>query len=122
VGATGETEFAALDWHGALAVVVGAPQVSMALVKDGLWLVVGGSELDVELASKERRGRKKWKRPLEIADGGLVVLDAATTITRAAEDALARVALAPGVYAVEAQTATVGASTVSVLRLKGPKG
>lgn len=122
VSAIAHADFAALDWHGTLALVVGAQQVSIALVKDGLWLVAGGSELDVELASKERRGRKKWKRPLEIADGGLVVLDAATTTARAAEDALACVALAPGVYAVEAQTASVGARTVSVLRLKGPKG
>jgi len=121
VSAAAEADFGPFDWRGALAVVVGAPQVSLALVKGGVWLVVGGSELDVELASKERAGRKKWKRPLEVGDGGLVVLDAATTVNRAAEDALARVALAPGLYAVEAQTAKVGTSTVSVLRLKAPK-
>jgi len=122
VSAAADADFVSLDWGGALAVVIGAPQVSIALVKDGLWLVVGGSELDVELAGKERRGRKKWKRPIEIGDGGLIVLDAAMTVARAPEDALARVALAPGFYAVEAQTASVGTSTVSVLRLKGPKG
>lgn len=97
--------------------VVAAPQVSVALVDGQVWLVSSGAELEVELAAAIRTGRKKWKPTFQVGDGGLVVLDATRTIERAEEGARLDLTVPAGRYAIEAQTVSVGAAEVRVLRL-----
>jgi hypothetical protein len=115
--AVGDGDFATIERHGVRVLVVATQQVSLAQVGVETWLVSNGSEIQAEIAAKARSGRKRWKATFEVGLAGAIVLDATTTVARAAEGAIARIAIAAGTYAIETICTEVGSTHVSLARL-----
>lgn len=116
--ACSEGGLGALPVDGRAALVVDEQAVQVARLAPGeLLLVASGTDLQVEAMLRDRRAFKKTAIAVDVADEGLVLLDAARTLDRAGDGAALTVALPQGRYKVFEARRDEPAGRVRVLRL-----
>jgi hypothetical protein len=77
-----------------------------------------GTDVQLEIAMKQRGAWKKTKRTFTLdEDAGIVLLDAAMTVARASADQKRAEPLARGTWAIEELQSDVGGSGVHAVRL-----
>lgn len=92
-----EDELGKLVVDGKRALVIGEQGVGLAMLADGVpMLVVRGTDLQIEIAMRERGAWKKKRREIDVGGQGLVLLDAVHTLASATEGAVVHVPLPRG--------------------------
>jgi hypothetical protein len=116
--AVSERRPVALRLEGRDVVVLAQQAGTVVSLSDGALLVVlMGSDLQVETALRERRPFRKLPGKLQVKADGLVLLDAAFSVTRAPKGGVARIPAASGRYGVEEMRDDTASGDVWTVRL-----